>query len=65
MIINSPNQFLTPREVAELLRVNLLTIYEYIRTRQLNAVKLGRTYRINVDEVRRFIADHLQGSHEQ
>jgi excisionase family DNA binding protein len=38
--------FLTPEEVAKILRVNVLTVYGYIRNDSLNAVRLGRNYRI-------------------
>ena len=53
-MINSA-QLLTPTEVAEELRLDLLTIYKYIRTKKLLAVKFGRSYRITKKDLDRFI----------
>ena len=39
-------QLLTPEQVSEILQVHILTVYEYIRSGRLNAVRLGRNYRI-------------------
>jgi excisionase family DNA binding protein len=50
--------FLTAREVAEILKLNILTVYDYIRTGQLPAVKFGRTYRITEDDLEMFIRGH-------
>ncbi|OGG29964.1 hypothetical protein A2971_04395 [Candidatus Gottesmanbacteria bacterium RIFCSPLOWO2_01_FULL_46_21] len=38
--------FLTVSEIAKILRLNTLTIYEYIRSGRLSAVRFGRYYRI-------------------
>jgi excisionase family DNA binding protein len=48
-------EFLTPEEVAKILRVNVLTIYSYIRNSDLNAVRLGRNYRIGKEDFAAFI----------
>jgi len=50
--------YLTVREVADTLRINALTVYEYIKRRELDAVKIGRYYRINVVDFDRFIRQH-------
>lgn len=47
--------FLTVKEVARLLQLNKLTIYDYIRAGKLKAVRLGRTYRIQEKEFNKFI----------
>ena len=46
---------LTPREVAGQLQLNLLTIYRYIKTKKIRAIRLGRTYRINQKDLDSFI----------
>jgi len=33
-------------EVAQVLKLNILTVYQYIRQQKLSAVKIGRNYRI-------------------
>jgi excisionase family DNA binding protein len=38
--------YLTPQETAELLRVDRRTIYNWIRTGKLKAIKFGDTWRI-------------------
>lgn len=48
-------QFLTVKEAAKILKLNIMTVYEYIRKGQLKAVKLGRNYRVDVEEFNRFI----------
>jgi len=47
--------FLTPSEVAKQLQLNLLTIYKYIRTKKLIAIKFGRNYRITKEDLDKFI----------
>lgn len=50
--------FLTAKEVAKLLKLNILTIYEYLRTGNLQAVRFGRNYRIEESELNKFIKEH-------
>lgn len=45
----------TPPEVAQTLRLNVQTIYGYIRDRRLPAVRAGRSYRILEEDLRAFI----------
>lgn len=49
------NIFLTVQEIAKILKINPLTVYEYIRTGKLTPVKLGRTYRITQNDFEKFI----------
>jgi len=49
------SNLLTPEQVARILQVHVLTIYSYIRRGQLDAVRLGRHYRIIPKELTRFI----------
>ena len=46
---------LTPEEVAEALHVGRCTVYDLIRTNQLQSFKIGKLRRIPVDAVREFI----------
>jgi excisionase family DNA binding protein len=39
-------QLMTPEQVAEILQVHILTVYDYIRAGRINAVRLGRNYRV-------------------
>lgn len=48
--------FLTTQEVADILKLNILTIYEYIRSGELQAIKLGRNYRIEEINLDKFIS---------
>jgi excisionase family DNA binding protein len=49
------NEFLTPEEVADILRLNVMTVYGYIQKANLEAVRLGRNYRISRQDLASFI----------
>ena len=49
------DSLLTPEQVAGILQVHLLTVYGYIRQGKLDAIRLGRSYRIIPKELTRFI----------
>jgi|WetSurMetagenome_2_1015567.scaffolds.fasta_scaffold25286_2 excisionase family DNA binding protein len=49
------NVLLTAKEVANYLKLNILTIYQYVRGGKLKAVKFGRNYRIEKKELDKFI----------
>lgn len=49
------NNLLTPEQVAGILQVHVLTVYGYIRRGKLDAVRLGRNYRIIPEDLTRFI----------
>lgn len=51
-------QFYTSDEVAEFLRVTVLTVYAYIKSGKLRAVRLGRTYRIAQEDFDRLIKEN-------
>ena len=53
--MNTNNHLLTPEQVAEILQVHVLTVYSYIRQGKLDAVRLGRTYRIVPKDLELFI----------
>ena len=48
-------QFYTPQEVANILRLNVNTVYEYIRMGKLRAARFGNRYRITEDDIQRFV----------
>jgi excisionase family DNA binding protein len=54
---NMPKQqeYYTAKELAEKLRVNIMTIYRYIKARKLKAYKIGKEFRIEEKEFQRFL----------
>lgn len=48
-------EFYTPAEVAKMLRVNIMTIYRYIKAGKIKAYKLGKEFRIDKKEYERFL----------
>ena len=48
--------FYTAQELAELLSVNVMTIYRYIKAKKLKAYKLGKEFRIEHTEFERFMS---------
>jgi len=49
------NNLLTPVQVAQILQLHVLTVYSYIRRGKLDAIRLGRNYRIIPKDLTRFI----------
>jgi len=48
-------EFYTTQELADKLRVNIMTIYRYIRAGKLKAYKLGKEFRIDKKEFNNFL----------
>jgi len=48
-------EYYTAKELAEKLRVNIMTIYRYIKAGKLKAYKIGKEFRINKGEFQRFL----------
>lgn len=46
---------LTPEQVGGILQVHVLTVYSYIRRGKLNAIRLGRNYRVVPRDLESFI----------
>jgi excisionase family DNA binding protein len=44
-------RLLTPAEVAEQLRVSSMTVYRLIKSGELRAARIGKSYRISEDDV--------------
>jgi len=53
--MNNNNALLTPEQVAGILQVHVLTVYSYIRRGELDAIRLGRSYRIVPKDLELFI----------
>jgi excisionase family DNA binding protein len=51
-------KFYTVQEVADILQVHWQSVLTYIKSGKLEAVKLGKGYRISETALQRFIADH-------
>jgi excisionase family DNA binding protein len=51
-------ELLTVDEVANILTLDESTIYKYIRTRELRAVRFGRAVRVRLSDLLRFIDEH-------
>lgn len=50
-------QLYTCAEVAERYSVKIITVWDWIRKKKLQAVKIGRDYRISEDDLLKFEAD--------
>ena len=48
-------EFYTAKELAEKLRVNIMTIYRYIKASRLKAYKIGKDFRIDKEEFNKFL----------
>ena len=48
-------EFYTTQELAEKLRVNIMTIYRYIKAGKLKAHKIGKEFRVDKKEFQRFL----------
>ena len=51
------DDFYTAEELATKLKLNVMTIYRYIKAGKLKAHKIGKEYRITRAEFERFIRD--------
>lgn len=48
-------EFYTAQELADKIRVNIMTIYRYIKARRLKAYKIGKEFRIDKNEFNKFL----------
>ncbi len=55
MVKNNKEEFYTAKELAEILRVNIMTIYRYIGAKRLKAYKIGKEFRIDKAEFDNFL----------
>ncbi len=47
--------YYTPKEIAEKLKLNIGTVYKWVREGRLKAVKLGDVWRISESELNRLL----------
>jgi excisionase family DNA binding protein len=52
------SKYLTVKEVSDILKLSVLTIYKYIRERQIEVIRFGGHYRIDKLSLDRFINEH-------
>ncbi|EGD51739.1 DNA binding domain protein, excisionase family [Thermoanaerobacter ethanolicus JW 200] len=52
------DKFYTVKEVAELLKVNIHTVYRWVREGRLPAIKIGDLVRIPESELNKFLEEH-------
>ncbi|HEX7475558.1 MAG TPA: helix-turn-helix domain-containing protein [Dehalococcoidales bacterium] len=53
--MNNIRSLLTPEQVADILQIHVLTVYNYIRQGKLDAVRVGRSYRIVPEDLEHWI----------
>ncbi len=49
------DNYYTPQDVAKILKVAYMTVYRWIRAGKLKAVKAGKQYRIDKEELDKFL----------
>jgi excisionase family DNA binding protein len=49
-------RLLTPAEVADMLRVSTMTVYRLIKSGELRALQIGKSYRLREDDVDAYLA---------
>lgn len=57
-------KYYTPQEIADNLKLNINTVYQYIRENKLKAVKIGNRYRISENALKEFLDRSKEGSIE-
>lgn len=53
--MNKQKEFYTAKELADKLRVNIMTIYRYIKAKRLKAYKIGKEFRIDKKEFNKLL----------
>ncbi len=48
-------EFMTAEETADILKVNIMTIYRYIKAEKIKAYKIGKEFRIEKSEFNKFL----------
>ncbi len=51
-------EFYTALELAEKLKLNVMTIYRYIKAGKLRAFKVGKEFRIEAKDFKMFMDEH-------
>jgi excisionase family DNA binding protein len=53
------SQFMTVSEVARVLRISNMTVYRLISSGQLQAVRVGKSYRLREEDVDRYLGERF------
>lgn len=53
------DRFYTSEELASKLKVNVMTIYRYIKSGKIKAYKLGKEFRVEHSEFESFLKKHI------
>lgn len=53
------DRFYTSEELASKLKVNVMTIYRYIKSGKIKAYKLGKEFRVEHSEFEAFLKKHI------
>lgn len=48
-----PNYY-TCEEIAQMYKVKVITVWDWIRRKKLSAIKIGRDYRVKPDDLEKF-----------
>ena len=57
-----PSELMTVEQVAAYLQLNKLTVYKFIRSGELQALRLGRSFRVRRGDVDEFLEAHKVAS---
>ena len=55
ILMKNTEEFYTAEELAEKLRVNIMTIYRYIKAGKIKAYKFGKEFRVEKNEFESFL----------
>ena len=56
-MINKKDEFYKAEDLAKKLKVNIMTIYRYIKAEKLKAYKIGKEFRIGKVDFEKFLND--------
>jgi excisionase family DNA binding protein len=51
------DEYVTVQEVSEVLRVSKMTVYRLVRTKELDSKRIGRSIRIPVEDLERYLRE--------
>jgi excisionase family DNA binding protein len=54
-------QLYTPQEIADYLKVDIRTVYRWLREGEMSAIRFSREYRISESALREFVDAHRTG----
>jgi excisionase family DNA binding protein len=57
--LDSSTRFLTVGEVAAMLRVSTMTVYRLINSGELQAARIGRSFRVRPEDLEQYLSERL------